>query len=274
MRFLRFVPKNHLSWLVGSLVHVPLPRFLATPLIRWFARTYGIDTSIASRGIEQYRSIGDFFTRDLRDGVRPIGDEPVSPVDGKLRDRGPVVDGRIVQVKGKTYPVAKFIGGDREAARYERGFFFNLYLSPRDYHHIHSPVSGNIVACTHIPGKLWPVNDWSIGAIEELFAINERVVVWIDTKDFGLVAVVMIGATNVGKISVTFDDVVSNTGRRETAHREYEAPHPIEAGARLGTFHMGSSVVVLFERDRIDPARVIVEAGDSLVYGLPLLKSP
>lgn len=272
-RLLRFIPKNHLSWLTGRLVHIPLPRRLATPLIRWFARKFDIDTDAASRPIESYRSIGEFFTRDLKEGIRPIGNEPVSPVDGRLRDRGPVVDARIVQVKGKTYPLVRFLGDDADAHRFDGGFFFNLYLSPRDYHHIHSPVSGRIVRCTHIPGKLWPVNDWSIGAIEDLFAINERVVVWIETQDFGLVAVAMIGATNVGKISVTFDDVVSNRRSRGMRMRQYEESHPVSAGDRLGTFHMGSSVVILFERDRLDPSGVVVSPGEALVYGQPLLKS-
>lgn len=270
-RLLRFVPKNHLSWLVGTLVHVPLPRPLATRIIRWFARLFEIDVAAASRPIESYRSIGEFFTRDLRDGLRPIGAEPVSPVDGKLRDRGPVVQGRIVQVKGKTYPLVKFLGEDADASRFEGGFYFNLYLSPRDYHHIHSPVSGEIIRCTHIPGKLWPVNDWSIGAIENLFAVNERVVVWIRTERFGLVAVAMIGATNVGKITVTFDEIVSNTGKRGSLVRSYTG-RQTTAGDRLGTFHMGSSVVVLFEPGRLDPDAVRVKAGDALLYGQELVR--
>ena len=269
--FLRFIPKNHLSWLVGTLVHLPLPRPLATRLIRRFARAFDIDTEAASRPLESYRSIGEFFTRDLREGLRPVGPEPVSPVDGKLRDRGPVVDGRIVQVKGRTYPLVKFLGEDADASRFEGGFYFNLYLSPRDYHHIHSPVSGEVVRCTHIPGKLWPVNDWSIGAIENLFAVNERVVVWIRTERFGLVAVAMIGATNVGKITVTFDDIVSNARRtKDPMVRDYRSPKPVSAGDRLGTFHMGSSVVVLFEPGRVEESAVAVRAGDALLYGQPL----
>jgi hypothetical protein len=100
--------------------------------------------------------------------------------------------------------------GDPELAqRFTNGAFFNLYLSPQDYHHVHTPVGGKIVRSVHIPGMLWPVNDWSLANVNQLFSINERVVTYIECA-LGLVAVVMIGATNVGKISVVYDTFISN----------------------------------------------------------------
>jgi len=116
------------------------------------------------------------------------------------------------------------------------------------------------------------MNDWSLANIDELFSINERVITYIDSP-LGVVAVVMIGATNVGKISVVYDAFLSNVARATTASRAYEPPVPIRAGDRLGTFHMGSSVVVLFEPGRIDLKRVRLEAGKKVRYGAAVLHS-
>ena len=266
-RFLRYVPKNHLSRTVGHLVHARLPRPIARRLVRWFADTYQIDVDAAGRALHDYPSIGHFFTRDLREGLRPIEGDLVSPVDGTLRNFGPVAGGRLEQIKGKSYTVARFLGDESYAARYENGVFFNLYLSPQDYHHVHSPVGGSIVRSVHIPGMLWPVNDWSLANIDELFSINERVVTYIESN-YGLVAVVMIGATNVGKISVVYDTFISNvTGTRTPAARDYSPAVPIAPGDRLGTFHMGSSVVLLFEPGKVDLTRVRLRAPQKVRYG-------
>jgi phosphatidylserine decarboxylase len=271
-RFLRYVPKNHLSRTVGRLVHARWPKPIARRLVRWFASTYQIDVDSAGQPAHDYPSIGHFFIRHLREGLRPIESDLVSPVDGTLRGFGPVENGRLEQIKGKSYTVARFLGDDELARRYEHGAFFNLYLSPQDYHHVHSPVGGAITRSVHIPGKLWPVNDWSLSNVDELFSINERVVTLIESE-YGLVAVVMIGATNVGKISVVYDSFLSNVPRAKRAARTYDPPVDIRAGDRLGTFHMGSSVVVLLEPGRLDLTRVRLEPGKKVRYGAALLHS-
>jgi phosphatidylserine decarboxylase len=272
-RYLRYVPKNHLSRTIGRLVHARLPRPVARRLVRWFARTYQIDVDAAGSHIDEYPSIGHFFIRDLREGLRPIESDFVSPVDGVLRNYGLVTDGRLEQIKGKTYTLARVLGDDEHARRYENGAFFNMYLSPQDYHHVHSPVGGKIVRSVHIPGKLWPVNDWSLANVNELFSINERVVTYVECA-LGLVAVVMIGATNVGKISVVYDSFISNAGgTNNNVTRNYDPPIDIAAGARLGTFHMGSSVVMLLEPGRVDVERVRLQAGKKVQYGAAVLHS-
>lgn len=270
-RFLRYVPKNHLSRAIGRLVHARLPRPISRRLVRWFADTYQIDVDAAGQPLHDYPSIGHFFIRDLAEGLRPVEGDFVSPVDGVLRNFGVIDKGRIEQVKGKTYTLARFLADEANAARYENGAFFNFYLSPQDYHHVHSPLSGGIVRSVHIPGKLWPVNDWSLANIDELFSINERVVTYVD-GELGRVAVVMIGATNVGKISVTYDSFISNSADIDkTVARDYAPPLPIAGGARLGTFHMGSSVVVLIEPGRVDLGGVRLTAGKKVQYGAAIL---
>lgn len=260
-----------MSRFIGRLVHARLPKPLARRLVRLFARTYQIDVEAAGKEIDEYPSIGHFFIRDLREGLRPIESDFVSPVDGTLRNFGVVTDGRLEQIKGRSYTLSRFLGDDSHASRFENGSFFNLYLSPQDYHHVHSPVEGKIVRSVHIPGKLWPVNDWSLAHVDELFSINERVVTYIDSS-LGLVAVVMVGATNVGKISVVYDSFISNTaGTSRSAVRDYSSPIKIATGDRLGTFHMGSSVVVLLEPDKVDLSNVRLHAGKKVQYGAAIL---
>ena len=249
---LRILPKNHLSALMGALVHLRLP-VLSPWSVSWFVKRFGIDLSEARQNLAEFRCIGDVFVRELREDARPIAQEPVSPVDGTLRGHAAVQSGFLEQIKGKTYPVEKLIGDPAFAPRYQHGYSFNFYLSPPDYHHIHSPLSGTIIRTVHTPGKLWPVNDWSLSHVEDLFVVNERVTTFIDSA-FGIVALVMIGATNVGKISLSYDNL--NTNRvgwlpalrpRTSTVRTYPAGRAISVGAKLGTFHMGSSVLVLFE---------------------------
>jgi phosphatidylserine decarboxylase len=272
-KLLRYVPKSYASYLFGRLVHMRLPRPIARRSVGWFAKTFGIDVDAASRPVAEYGSIGEFFVRDLREGARPIGERFVSPVDALLRSYGSVENGRLEQVKGRHYGLREFLGDDEDAARYGDATYLNLYLSPRDYHHIHSPVEGRIVKSIHIPGHLWPVNDWSMENIESLFAVNERIVTFIES-DYGRVALVMVGATNVGKMSVTYDAFVTNTsfGRKKVETRIYDSPIPIKRGARLGTFHMGSTVVLLVERAYLKPEEISVEQPSKVVFGQTIVR--
>lgn len=259
--------------MVGRLVHARLPRPIAQRLVKWFADAYEMDVDAAGLPLRDYPSIGHFFTRDLREGLRPVEGNFVSPADAVLRSFGVISDGRLEQIKGKTYTVSRFLADDANARRYEGGAFFNFYLSPQDYHHVHSPVTGTIPGSVHVPGKLWPVNDWSLANVDELFSINERVITYIDSL-LGRLAVVMIGATNVGQISVVYDSFISNRGSRVLPEaRHYDPPKAIAAGARLGTFHMGSSVVVLVEPGKLDLGQVRLEAGTRVQYGMAILHS-
>lgn len=272
-KLLRWVPKSHLSHAAGRLMHKQLPGPLARWSVRTFAAKFKIDVAAASRPLESYTSIGEFFTRDLKPGLRPVEGDFVSPVDALLRNFGTVENGRIEQVKGRDYSLRQFLGGDGIADSFDGGTYFNFYLSPRDYHHIHAPVTGDVVRSVVIPGWLWPVNDWSIANVDELFAVNERVVTYLRSR-FGLVAVVMIGATNVGRMTVTYDNFVTNSRPRSKDVRwmDYASPKTLCAGDRLGTFHMGSSVVVLVRKDIVPLDRIAVNAPSPVLYGSRLLK--
>lgn len=255
MNVLRFLPLSYISWCVGVLANLPLPQPLARWSISIFAWAYGIDVTAATRPLEAFCCIGEFFTRDLPPQARPQGTGLVSPVDGTLRAYHELAPGlSIPQVKGKEYTLSQLLGGDPFTARLERGAMWNMYLSPSDVHHIFSPVHGRIVRTVHIPGKLWPVNDWALGSVDRLFAVNERVVTFIETE-CGLVAVVMIGACNVGRIILRYTALETNTrpwarrGVRAINHTDSE----VRSGDKLGTFMMGSSVILIAESYRRAP---------------------
>jgi len=219
--------------------------------VKFFAAYYQINLKEAEKDIYDYKTIGDFFTRRLKPGVRPIKGQWVHPVDAEIRDFGRISDGKLLQVKGKYYSVEDLLCNDI-AAIFKDGFFITYYLCPTDYHRIHSACGGEIFMSQHIPGKLWPVNDWSVNTIENLFAVNERVISYIKTSD-GIVASVKVGATNVGKISLAYnDEIISNQWSSGGKLLQHYPTIAISSGQDLGCFHMGSTVVLLLEKKIMD----------------------
>lgn len=247
--FLYLIPRNYLSFWTGRLARLEQPAPLARLALRLFIRLVGIDPGEAEKEPAAYPSVGAYFIRKLKPGLRVAESEIVSPVDGVHRSSGQYTEGRLLQVKGKSYTVDSLLLDEPFAARFQSGTYSNLYLTPRHYHRVHAPVSGKIVARIYCPGTLWPVNNWSIEKIDQLFCVNERVTTVIDS-DYGLVAVVMVGATNVGKITLAYDELVTNQppfADRAVTRRLFEPGISVSAGDELGIFHLGSTVVLLFE---------------------------
>lgn len=249
---LRLLPKNTLSRAVGAASRINAPRPVLRAVIRAFAKQYGVDGSEAERAIEDYPTFTEFFTRRLKAGARPIAPGPllpVSPVDGTVGEVGDIVESRLLQAKGKHYTLAELLGGPRaedDARRFAGGSFVTIYLAPYNYHRIHSPLSGEITGYINVPGQLWPVNPLGVRNVDKLFCVNERLTTFLGTAR-GPSAVVAVGATMVGRIRAVYDDVVTNARRTRAPQREiYEQPIPIEKGAELAIFEMGSTVVVLF----------------------------
>ena len=248
------LPKNDLSHLVGRLVHQPLPGAIGRKSVELFAKYYRINLEEAEHPVSHYKTIGELFTRKLKPGVRPIGEGIVHPADSAISEAGRIDNLTMVQAKGKNYTVPELLKSGHYAANFEGGAWLTYYLCPTDYHRVHSPVSGEIIWSAHVPGQLWPVNPWSVNKISNLFAVNERIVVVIDTGK-GLAALVMVAATNVGNMSMTFDDSINSKYRaaeRETKERTYSPKIKIERGDEVGIFHMGSTVVMLYEKSLIN----------------------
>lgn len=237
---------------MGKIANLPVPWPLNEISIRIFARAYKIDLTTATKPVCDYRSVGDFFTRDLHPHLRPIEQGFVSPVDGRLRCIDPIpAEGILTQTKGKSYTTVDLLGDEELAKKFCGGTCFNFYFSPTDSHHIYAPCAGHIISTIHIPGKLWPVNDWALNNVDGLFAVNERVVTLIDTGEESI-AVVMVGATNVGRIEVAYTNFVTNSAPWQSKTKDviqHPRPIPVAKGEKIGTFYMGSSVVVLTSRE-------------------------
>lgn len=242
----KFLPKNHLSYLVGKLVHAQFPKFIWSPVIWCFARYYKINLEETEKPINQYASLGDFFVRNLKPGLRPLGQAfLLNPADSKITQASPVTHGQMIQAKNKFYQVQDFLADSKAAQTYQNGFFVTYYLCPTDYHQVHSPVDGVIQKITHIPGQLWPVNQWSTENIEELFSINERVVVEIQTAR-GLLSVVFVGATNVGFIEIFKLPELKGNHLEVFKNKTWDnLSLSLKKGDKLGQFRMGSTVVLV-----------------------------
>lgn len=249
------LPKNLLSYWIGKLVHLPLPQPFGKWSVSWFAKRYKINMDEAELPIEQYRSIGRLFIRNLKSGVRPVAEDLiVHPADAEITTFGKIESDELIQAKDKKYLLSEFVGDNSAAEKFKNGYYLTYYLCPTDYHQVHSPVEGKIVKAHYFPGYLWPVNPWSVRNIDCLFAVNERVVVWIET-DKGLVALTLVGATNVGKMSLAFDsDIVTNQNPLSPQEKvkAYENPILVKKGDPLGVFHMGSTVIMAYSEGHLE----------------------
>jgi phosphatidylserine decarboxylase len=225
----------------------------------------------AAQPLAAYRTFNEFFTRRLREGARPIDPRPaaiVSPSDSRLQSLGKVPDDlRLEQIKGRAYTVAELLGDPSEAQPFTRGVHATLYLSPSMYHRVHVPLDGRIVGWRYLPGRLFPVNAMAVRSVEGLFAVNERVVVLIDGDDVGRAAVVLVGATNVGRISLACTACVTNAGGPPAGGR-FDPPLRVRRGDELGAFNLGSTVVLLVADGALQPAAV--REGDIVRVGQPL----
>ncbi len=250
--FLKLLPKNHLSHWVGKMAQISWPEPVNSKILRSFAKYYKINLQEAEKSIEEYKSLEDLFTRKLKNGVRPISEDPViHPCDSLITQSGTINEGELIQAKGKKYSLKDFIPNKEISSLYKNGHFATYYLCPTDYHRVHMPVIGEVTDALLVPGQLWPVNFKSVESVKDLFCRNERVVVNIKTKQ-GPVAAVFVGATNVGKITVSFDGSLQSNylpERKIVTHRHYEFPVIIKKGNELGIFHFGSTVVMLFSKE-------------------------
>jgi phosphatidylserine decarboxylase len=225
---------------------------LTTALIRWFIGRYGVNMAeAADPDPAAYPSFNEFFTRALKPGARPLAEVGpgglLCPVDGAISQFGAVREGRIFQAKGHDYTATALVGGDAAlAAHFHGGHFATLYLSPKDYHRIHMPCAGRLLRMIHVPGELFSVNPTTARGVPGLFARNERVVCVFD-GEHGPWVNVLVGATIVGSMATVWHGVV-NPPRpgavREWTYTDREIQLP--AGAEMGRFLLGSTVVMLF----------------------------
>lgn len=265
---MRLLPKKPLSRAVRRLASVQ-----SQMAVRRFAARYGAQVEEAERPLEEYGSVLEFFTRRLKPGLRPIDPDPnvlVSPVDGAFLVGGPVGSGRLFQAKGREYTLSALLADPDAEQVFAGGAYCTVYLAPKDYHRIHTPVDGVITGYTYVPGELYPVNPAAVAHVDQLFAKNERLITHVESERFGRVEIVKVGATNVGHITLAYDDAVAtNTGAAQLTKKRYDQPIPIKKGDEVGCFEMGSTVILVVERKvHFEP----LNAGDPVRLGRPLAR--
>ena len=213
---LLLLPHHLLSQLMYWITRIEWPPFKDW-LINRVIRIYRVDISQAeSPHLRDYKHFNAFFTRALRSDLRPVAQEPnavVSPVDGTVSQLGTISGGRIFQAKGQDYTLAELLGGEsRWSELFEDGEFATVYLSPRDYHRIHMPLSGNLVQMSHIPGRLFSVSPATTRVVPRLFSRNERIVNIFETE-VGPAALIMVGAIFVAGMDTAWAGTVAPRSR-------------------------------------------------------------
>jgi phosphatidylserine decarboxylase len=245
-RILRALPRERIGRAIGKLADRPWSPKVGRAVIGVYSHVYGVRLDeCEERG--DWASFDAFFTRRLRAGARPVDRDPhtvLSPADGRLECAAAVDERGTFVVKGRPYTVSELVGDELEARRFAGGAGFVIYLSPRDYHRVHAPVGGLIRRIRSMPGDYYPVNAIGMRHVANLFCRNRRVAIEIDAEDgLGRVTVVMVVAMIVGRITtvgIAAPDV-------PFGDHSFEPPLPVERGAEIGVFHLGSTAVVLVE---------------------------
>lgn len=250
------LPKHLLSRLIYHVMRAESPG-VRRLIIANFLRGYDVNMAEAAQPDPfAYRSFNDFFTRALKPDARPIdmsSDAIVSPVDGTLSQRGPIHDGRILQAKGQHYTLTELLANDAETVEtYRDGSFACIYLAPYNYHRIHMPLAGQARRTVYVPGDLFSVNAATARTVPRLFARNERVICDFDTP-LGRMAVILVGALFVGSMETVHCGEINPPPRPRKAAVRIDRGNgrSFTRGEELGRFNMGSTVVLLFQRDRV-----------------------
>lgn len=244
-------PKRLLTEWVGKLAAYQGGKW-TTKAIERFIHRYKVDmTEAENADPSSYSSFNAFFTRPLKQGIRPIADAAlISPVDGAISQLGAISTHQILQAKGHYYSTQTLLGDDAAlAAKFRDGLFATLYLSPRDYHRIHMPCDGRLTRMMYVPGDLFSVNPTTARGVPGLFARNERVVCVFDSER-GPFVMALIGATIVGSIETVWHGQVNAPRPGKMVEWSYDDPQlNFKKGDEMGRFLLGSTVVLLFTKD-------------------------
>lgn len=213
-------------------------------LIRNYSNLYDINLEEVSKSPEQFSSLHDFFTRHLKEGTRPIDQQPdifTSPVDAKIEAFGKIVDGMTFTVKNKPYSLMDLLGNEAQAKRYENGQYIVFYLSPADYHRIHSPIDGHVKRQYVLGRKSYPVNQMGLTFGKKPLSHNYRMISEVQYNGEQTTALIKVGATFVNSIELTN---VTTTWKK---------------GEEVGYFTFGSTVVMLFEENAVQFNEQVVQ---------------
>lgn len=228
--------------------------WLQRSLISFYHKAFDIDlTDAVAQNLTEFDSLNDFFTRELQPQARPVDPSDnsfVSPVDGRVSQCGKIDAQRVLQAKSRDYSIAALLG-DSHDPKFDNGDFTTLYLSPKDYHRIHMPIDGTLIEMTYIPGRLFSVAPFCVNNIDAVFARNERVVCIFSTR-LGKVALVLVGAINVAAIETVWAGLITPKKGLQKFTEKYAEKIMLAKGEEMGRFNMGSTVIVVTEKDKIN----------------------
>ncbi len=248
---------NSISRSFGKFASKEFPHFFQVVVNKAYVKITGVDLSNFHHA-DQYESLNALFTRPLLYKRKMPTDTKsvISPADSLISELGEIKDNTALQIKGFDYNIEELLTKhvDKEyIERLEGGKFINFYLSPKDYHRYHTPMDMLVDRAIHVPGLLYPVNFKYLKKVPSLFVENERVVLQChDEISDQLFFIILVGALNVGKMTLTFDErIETNIETKEINVYEYDN-QPLKRGDELGMFKMGSTIVMLFEKDFVD----------------------
>lgn len=240
------VPQQALSELAGRLAESENPT-VKNAFIRTFATAYGIKLDEYERqNWQDYTSFNDFFTRELKDGQRPISQKDggiTCPADGKISQIGQIKQDQILQAKGKSYEVGQLLADFELGKAMLDGSFATVYLAPTNYHRVHMPFDGTLVETIYVPGQLFSVNNETAENVPDLFARNERCVCVFDTA-FGKACVVLVGAMIVAGI----ETVATGKLQRQNHIQRQNHNVALKKGDELGRFYLGSTAIIVLPK--------------------------
>lgn len=244
-------------------------------IIKLFAKKYGINMEEAAKpNFSDYATFNEFFTRLLREDARKIDENPTAlclPADGKISQCGLIDNETMLQAKGHSFSLRDLLAGDEELTSiFKNGTFATTYLSPRDYHRVHMPCDATLRKMIYVPGDLFSVNPFLNEHIPNLLARNERVICVFDTA-FGSMVQILVGATITASISTVWAGIINPPRPNQVKVWDYDGSIQLKKGQEMGAFQLGSTVINLFQQDRVTLAEhlgvdTVTKMGEILAY--------
>lgn len=244
-------------------------------IIKLFAKKYGINMEEAAKpNFSDYATFNEFFTRLLREDARKIDENPTAlclPADGKISQCGLIDNETMLQAKGHSFSLRDLLAGDEELTSiFKNGTFATTYLSPRDYHRVHMPCDATLRKMIYVPGDLFSVNPFLNEHVPNLLARNERVICVFDTA-FGSMVQILVGATITASISTVWAGIINPPRPNQVKIWDYDGSIQLKKGQEMGAFQLGSTVINLFQQDRVTLAEhlgvdTVTKMGEILAY--------
>jgi phosphatidylserine decarboxylase len=283
-QLLRLFEQEDINFLLTNRI----PRRVATQFMGWFSRieqplvrdfSIGVwrlfwDLDLREARKTHFRSMHDCFTRELKEGARPIDGRTeilVSPCDAIVGACGSIAGTELYQAKGFPYALEDLLGDRDLVAAYRNGCYATLRLTSSMYHRFHAPHDCRIEQVIYISGDTWNVNPIALKRVERLFCKNERAVVRTKLAANGQpVTLVAVAAILVASIRLHCLDAPLNL--RHRGPNVMSCAADVRKGDELGWFEHGSTIIV-FAPERFALCDNIRD-GAQVRMGEPLMRLP